>query len=449
MANFTPEDIAKASFMYFFVRVCGGTWEEHHTQWLRDIESNPNVLIECARGHGKSYFFSRFLVWLIYRQLPIKILYVSYSEDQVKFLLKDIEAEIERNPYLVHLRPKPGQIWQAQLFTWPWGAYIRGEGFGSSVRGEHPHFILVDDPLKDQGGMSPEDQWKYFTGALLGTRIRGTKVAVVGTPLDAGDLLEQLETNPEFIFRAYPARKDDGKPLFPHLFTDEELHKIEATVGSLAFAREYLLQRIDPNTQIFVDKFRTLNDLVTFPDLGSVRTIIDPAISEKEKACDSAIVTVGQDYDNHLWEMDTQLLRSDNPKAILDAVVKIAARYHEQYQDYSVVIEAELFQKVLAFDLRQLLLDKGLNVRVIEVRHHGTTGKHQRIVGLQPKWEARQIHLLPASPLIQQFRYYRPNVKGVKIDGIDAFSWMRDEEVSYPFTVAEELEGSVPEEVRE
>ena len=179
-----------------------------------------------------------------------------------------------------------------------------------------------------------------------------------------------------------------------------------------------------------------------------MRTLVDPAISEKDKACDSAIQTTGQDTKNHLWEMDTRLVKSDNPKEILDHIIRTVKLFYQRYSDYAVVIESEVFQKVLAFDLRQRLLEENLNIRVIEVRHQGNQGKHQRIIGMQPKWETRAIHLLPGSPLIEQYRYYRPNLRGARLDGIDAQSWMGNEEVSVPYTAAQPIIGGIPEEAR-
>lgn len=422
----------------------------HHVEWAELLSKESRILIESARGHGKSWFISKaYPLWLIYRNLqPVDILVVSFSEKQAVELLKMVSDELMRNPNLAHLRPDKQQTWQSLYLEFKGGHKIRGVGFGTSVRGLHPSHIIVDDPLKDEGGMNPEDQHKYFMGALSGTAVRNTQIVIIGTPLDSGDLLEQLESNSIYKFHAYPAIKD-GKALFPTLYTMEELNKREEEIGSLAFAREYLLQRIDPKTQVFSDQYRTINELIVFPDdVILTRTIIDPAISEKDKACDSAIVTISQDTKNHRWERETELVKSDNPSKILDAVIRIAERY-KQESDFAIVIESEVFQKVLAFDLRAKLIEKDLNIRVIEVRHQGNQGKHQRIVGMQAKWEARAWHLLPNSPLIDQARYYRPNIKGARIDAIDAAAWMDHADVSNPYFASQPIVGEISEEARQ
>lgn len=445
-------NIAKANFLFFCKYILGMDIGPHHEEWAEFLRTEKRILIECARGHGKSWFISKaYPLWLIYRNLmPIDVLIVSFSEKQAVDLLKMISEEVMRNPYLKHLQPTKQTTWQSLYLEFPSGHKIRGVGFGTSVRGLHPSHIIVDDPLKDEGGMNPEEQIKYFMAALSGTAIRHTQILVIGTPMDSGDLLEHLENNSSYKFKAYPSENEERtKALFPRLFTLEELRKIETERGSLYYSREYLLQRVDPKTQVFNDQMRTINTGFDFPqDIMTVRTIIDPAISEKDKACDSAIVTVGQDTRNHLWEKETRLEKSDNPKLILDKIIEAIKRYYSNYSDYAVVIESELFQKVLAFDLRQKLIELNIPVRVIEVSHQGVQGKHQRICGLQSKWEGRAIHLLPNSPLIEQFRYYRPNIRGARIDGIDALSWMGDQRVSVPFISSQPDEGGVPTEAR-
>jgi hypothetical protein len=394
-------NIAISNFPFFCKYILGMDIGTHHLEWAELLRTQNRILIESARGHGKSWFISKaYVLWLVYRNLMmVDILVVSFSEKQAVELLKMVSEEVMRNPYLEHLRPTKQTTWQSSYLEFPSGHKVRGVGFGTSVRGLHPTHIIVDDPLKDEGGMNPEDQYNYFMGALSGTAVRHTQIAVIGTPLDSGDLLEQLETNPIYVFKAYPAIKD-GAALFNRLYTLEELRKREEEIGSLAFSREYLLQRVDPKTQVFNDQMRTINADCKFPaDITTVRTIIDPAISEKEKACDSAIVTVAQDTSNHLWEKRTRLERSDNPKLILDKIIEEARLYCANFNDYAIVIESEVFQKILAFDLRQQLIELNLNIRVIEVTHQGTQGKHQRIVGMQSKWEGRAIHLLPQSPL--------------------------------------------------
>lgn len=451
--NYTVEDIARVSFPYFCKKVLGMTWAPHHNEWTDLLRANDRILIECARSHGKSHFFSKaYPLWLVYSGQPDEeIVIISYSEDQAKELIRKIADEIERNPLLARLRPGTSQIWQALHLQFPWGAYIRGDGFGSAIRGAHPKRIIVDDPLKDRGGMSPEEQVDFFFGALSGMAKRDTQISVVGTPLDAGDLLEYLERNKRYVFKGYPALSETGLPLFPYLFSKEELEQKEQEIGSTAFAREFLLQRVDLKTQPFKDQFRTINDRFEFPEFVEVRTLVDPAISERERSCDSAIVTVGQDNKNQLWEIETNIMHSDDSAKLCHEMVRTVQRYSIRYgaSAYAIGMEEEVFQKTIGFDFKKMCVERGIDVTYQALTHQGISGKHQRIMGLQGLWEARAIHLLPESPLIGQFRYYRPGIKGFKIDALDALSWIRDERVTRPYQHVEAYLPEFPEFVHE
>lgn len=440
------EGVAKASFPYFFTKVLGYKWNKHHDEWYSLLQNHKRILIECARGHGKTLFMVAYSLWLVYRGTPVDIMLVSYSEEQVKNnIMNLIDKVIMNNDYLAEWRPSSKQQWGAQLKTFKNGSQIRGESFGSSVRGAHPDYLFVDDPLKDKGGMTPQEQLEYYMTALMGTVKEHTQVVVTGTPLDNGDLLEQLESNKAYVFKAYPSENEERtEPLFAYLYSLAFLRATEEERGSFAYSREYLLKRIDPKSQMFKDNYRVVyNDLLDV-ELGSVFTLVDPAISEKDSACQSAIVTAGVTPKNHIYELDTRLLQADDPKKILDEIIKVINVF-KKYPNYAVVIESELFQKVLAYDLRQMMLEKGLDIRVIEVTHQGIQGKHERIAGLQPKWESKAIHLLPESPLIHQFRFYRPNIKGFKLDGLDALSWVRNEQVNVPIGDTVAIEGDASE----
>jgi hypothetical protein len=442
--EFTPEGVAKASFKYFFTKILGYKWNRWYEAVYQDI-ALLRLLVQVSRGHGKTVFFASYAVWLVYSEQPVDILFVSYSEEQVKLnIMNLIDKIIMNNDHLAHLRPSSKQMWGAQLKTFSTGAQIRGESFGSSVRGAHPTHLFVDDPLKDRGGMTPEEQYNYYMTSLMGTCRRDTQVVVDGTPLDPNDLLEQLESNAAYKCHKFPALDEGGNPLFPELFTKEDLQKKLDEVGSFAFSREFLLQRLDPKTQVFKDQYRTINTDLDFPTFAYVRTLIDPAISEKEAACDSAIVTVGVDKHNHIWELDTRLIRSDDPSLILKDILKVVSLYKSVCYDYMVVIEGQVFQKVLAYDLRQKLIETGLDVGVLEVTHSGNLGKSQRIIGLQVKWEGRAIHLLPESPIIAQARYFRPNAKGLRIDALDALSFINLNDVGGPAYDVEPFDPGVP-----
>ena len=178
------EDLARASYKYFFIHVLGNRWSAWHEQAWKDLQTSRRNLHEVARGHGKTVFFSiGYPIWLAYKGVKGDVLLISYSEDQVRQnIMNKIHETVMNNDKLAHLRPTPDRIWGSQLKQFPSGLMIRGESFGSAVRGVHPIYLNVDDPLKDKGGMGPEEQYNFYQTAIMGTVTRDTLVEVDGTP---------------------------------------------------------------------------------------------------------------------------------------------------------------------------------------------------------------------------------------------------------------------------
>ena len=95
------EQVAKASFKFFFTRVLGYKWNRWYEEVYKLLPLENRILVQVARGHGKTVFFAAYAIWLVYRGHPVDIMFVSYSEEQVKLnIMNLIEKIIMTNDYL-------------------------------------------------------------------------------------------------------------------------------------------------------------------------------------------------------------------------------------------------------------------------------------------------------------------------------------------------------------
>ena len=87
--------LAKASLLFFSKHILGMQINWHHEEWARLLESkNERLLVQSARGHGKSFFFAKaYPLWLAYRSnKPISICIASFSQDHpLGILIEDRE----------------------------------------------------------------------------------------------------------------------------------------------------------------------------------------------------------------------------------------------------------------------------------------------------------------------------------------------------------------------
>ena len=76
---------------------------------------------------------------------------------------------------------------------------------GTSGRGGHYDLILVDDPVKDYGGMDADEQEDYFLRALVPMCKPDGQIVVTGTFVYEMDLIERLRLNKAYHVAEYPA----------------------------------------------------------------------------------------------------------------------------------------------------------------------------------------------------------------------------------------------------
>lgn len=385
---------AQASLKFFMVKFLNLSWFKHYDDWYKIVLEEKRSNVEAPRGHGKSVFWSFAVpLWDVIRGPvpgpdPEDIL-VSYSEDQVRRLIRNIKLEVESNELLAPIRPSSKQIWGTDMLEFPNGFFISGLGFGTSSRGKHPRRIVVDDPLKDIGGMSQEDQERAYFGVITGMAMAETQIHNIGTPVEFGDLLEKLETNPVYKQWKQPALNEKNEPLCPELFTAETLEMRRKEMGSLNFAREFLLQRIDPTTQPFKRDYETLYDAAPPRErFMVVSTVCDPAYTESDGDY-TAIVTNGITHGNHGYVLRRDRIRRDDPGVIVDKLFEHIAAYTPD----NVGIKRRKGDAISFTFNERRVRENRWDFRYVELKDTKAKSDRSRIGGLVPRWEAKTIHL--------------------------------------------------------
>lgn len=411
--------LAQSSLKFFCVKFLGFHWPDFYEDWDSEIMTNDRLLIECARGHGKSNFFSLgYPLWRVIRGKWEGIL-ISYSEDQVKRLIRDIRLMVMSNPLLEPIRPTTAEVWGTDMLSFPNGAEIKGLGFGTSARGPHPDDIIVDDPLKDVGGMTAEDQENSFFGVIEGMAMKTTKVTVVGTPVEYGDLLHKLEDGVRgYKFKKYPAIRENGQPLFPELWTKESLDEKKKRMGSLIFAREFMLQRIDPETQPFKSQYETIY-MEAPPNFASIVTVCDPAFSESD-GDETAIVTVGLTHGNQAYILEAKGIRREDPGKIVDEIFRTIKTFKSDVFGIEKRKGDAIHYTFNEKRVRNNLWD----FKFVDLPYGKGKDDTNRIGGLVPRWESRSIHIHKNQQhLLKQIYEYRLDDSHRNDDLVDALAY--------------------------
>lgn len=364
-------------------------WLPHYDDWYRIVRDEKRSNVESPRGHGKSVFWSYALpMWDVIGG-GADFLLVSYSEGQVVELLRMIRQEIESNDFLAPIRPSTQEIWMADKLGFSDGGIIRGLGFGTSARGLHPKRIVGDDMLKDSGGISADEQERFWFGVVAGMAMPETKIHAIGTPINFDDLLAKLETNDVYFNWKKPALLPDGSPMCPELFSRESLEFKRREQGSLQFSREFMLERIDPSTQPFKREFETTyTEFLPRERLMSVSTVCDPAYSENQGDY-TAIITNGLTHGNHGYLLKRSRIRRDNP----GIVVQELAKHITEWNPDAVGIKRRKGDAVSFSFNEWRIRNNQWNFKYVELKDSSSKTDKSRIGGLVPRWEARTLHV--------------------------------------------------------
>lgn len=320
----------------------------HHVEWNNMIMNFKKLAIIAARDHGKSYLISHlYPIWKMYRYTSQKNLMtpnkdlalcergfiITNEMELAKDLLEIIKGTIEESPILnERLKPKSRDDWGTIKIRCKNGARLGLKSYGSSFRGRHPHYIIVDDFLKDNVLYSEMQRKKaidYFHSVIMNAIVPGGQVLVAGTPFHENDLYGDLKESmkrsmnskdPETraagwrVFE-YPSIYPDGRVLWEDRYTLKDLLMKREDQGNLRFSREHLVRPIVSDSSIFpydilknsvlnMDNFTLAKSRENFPMVfNRVVTACDFAMSSSVGADYSVFGTFGIDDMNRMWLM--------------------------------------------------------------------------------------------------------------------------------------------------
>lgn len=386
----------------------------HHQEWAKLLEQK-RLVIQSARDHGKTTFFSvSYPLWKMATTPNFHACVISYAEDQSKRILRELRLKLEQTEIFQSMIPtrwKPGSWGKTEIHLLN-RSYTHAKSFGSSMRGGHYDLIIVDDPLKDRSSMPLEQQQEIFFGVISPAVKPNGQMIVVGTPVRFGDLFDILDSNKMYTCSKFPAIKSDGNPLWPERYDLKRLEeKKEELMQYWLFAREYLLERIDPENAPF--KQAWFQNYKIAPEKLSLLMSVDPAISFEGDY--TAIVVTGTDLESNVYVLGYKRLKTGNVSEIVNSILGMA----KQFGVTRVIIEALGFQRLIKHWLVQEMEKTGYWLSIHEIKFQKTS-KSQRILTLQPKIEMGKLLMRDGqTELLSEFVSFP---KGTYDDLIDALS---------------------------
>ncbi len=410
----------------------------HMELWDLCCDPNPYVAVAAPRSHAKSsagtLAFTIAAICFGYRDF---VLIISATEKQAIDHLQEIKIQLEENElirdaFLVHGLSKDNE---AELVCHIGERVIKivAKGAGQKLRGikwrnKRPNLIIVDDLEDDEQVRSKEQREKlanWFTSALLPAGSDEALFRVFGTILHADSLLNGMLKSESWLsrtYRAHAAFDDFSNILWPEKFPEKRLRMIRQQFidknNPSGYSQEMLNFPIADTDRFFRPEwFVPWHE----EDRGKPMRFysgIDFAISKREHADRTAIVTVGILPDNRMVFVDVRAGRWDALE-IIEQMFEV----HEIFEPDLFVAENGAIKQSIGPFLNAEMVRTGIYINV--VGRTPTKDKESRARSIQGRLRAGGVLCDVESDWYPDF--YEEMIsfpKGEHDDRVDAASWI-------------------------
>jgi predicted phage terminase large subunit-like protein len=341
----------------YFPEYVQAEFAKFHHEWekIRRIENEP-VLVMAARGFGKSTFFTLLdpVHEIAYGRRNFMI-FSSYNEDKSAVFTGRILLELLYNPRLKNDFGefiREGRSASVKRFT----ADVPGSGgrtvavravsIGQDPRGfvngpHRPDYVRMDDIQSRQRAKSRKFvrsavEWILFD--LVPALARTYSAVITATPLNTRCVASTLEKGADDVPAArtfkFPAEVR-GKPAWKECFPASRLAAIKKSVGSLAYAQEFLLVPVALDERIFKDEDIRGYEPEELLGLRFSYTFswTDPSVKHEEKHCYKATVCAGITDEGIIYVLSARV-RKESVARMIDGMYLLYGRHNPSLMFY-------------------------------------------------------------------------------------------------------------------
>lgn len=372
------ENLRILSYNYFNATVLSNFnlgWR--NLEWGNLTQLFPWSSYLCGRGSGKSYMWCySFPLWRLYSYTR-PMLYGGDTVDNknrketamitntmtlAKVHVNKIIEEITTNDILKEKLDPNGKAKLGETaIEGENGAILHVRGKDGFIRGLHVGAAIIDD-MPDESSLYSDEQREKLKEVFRGTITPIVEpygyLIVSGTPYSTApnELYNVIKGDKRFYSFEYPIVFPDGRPLAPDRYTFEDIKAKRTELGSIVFAREYLVVPISDNSTIFpyeylrrstvgMDKVSFADSIEFFPfELQRVVVGCDFAVSGNIGADYTVYSVWGIDYSNNFYLINYFRAKGMSHNEQVDKIVL----FNRLYKPDKIVCEANGFQGILS-----------------------------------------------------------------------------------------------------
>jgi hypothetical protein len=306
------------------------------------------------------------------------------------------------------------------------------------LTGRHYNIIIEDDTTAPDSSEMEDGMTRPSTETIesaIGFHQASTPLLVpkgfrfnlvVSTRWAMVDLISYVNEKEHFYSFDVPAELD-GVPLFECFYDRETLELIRARVGDYMYSCLYLNKPIDDSLRVFRSTDMNWVDRSALPALGSITIAVDPAISEKEESCESAITVNmhqlrpnGERHQYWMEDMHGHFL----PLQLAEKILNLADKYDTVDTPVrAIIVETVAYQEALKYILIDMMNKrKGVGKKTYSIVKAKRGNKGVRIESMQPAFQRKRVHFVKGALSDQTESQLLQYPMGKLVDIIDSWS---------------------------
>ncbi len=378
-------------------------------------KETKRIMISVPPQHWKSTISTqRFPLFAHLQDPTLNIVSASYSGDLAKSHLGKIRQIVESPQFKVLWKPLNMIKNDSQEYILKeWGSYY-SVWVGWWLTGRPIDIGIIDDVHKDRMEYESDTirNWVFdwYSSVFLSRLHKDSIIIWVMTRWWEDDLFWRILQSERDLWEVIniPVYTENDT-IFPERFPLDFMKEKESSMIPRDFQSLYMWDPINEWWWDFKKDYFQYYEKT--PENLKVYTFVDPAISDKQEADYTAIVTIGIDKNNRTYILDIIHDRI-NPTDIINRIFETNIKW----KPISVGIEVVAYQKMLALEIRKQMNMRNMFFNLIEVNPMWEKNARIRTL-LQPRyWNASIIH-----------PKYHAKIKDLELELLKFPNWKHDD----------------------
>ncbi len=179
---------------------------EHHGEWLRLLDDERKLVLNCHRDGLKTTVVLCYLALRLEYDDGFRAIWAMNNKTMAK-KKTDLEFNrfVERNPWLTNLQKADRVTDTIDLKEFPNASTLTATWLDGGVDGDRAHLLVLDDLIKARGDGDPDDVREWVEGTATPMVKDNGRTVIVGTRKRQDDLYQHYRSLSAYAVAEFPA----------------------------------------------------------------------------------------------------------------------------------------------------------------------------------------------------------------------------------------------------